>query len=430
MFIVYAKAATAFLLSAILLVAWFKRPALESFLDEKKVPWLLVFWILLRLVPFVVIYIFFDFSPQSDVANYYYPIGISAKLREIPYRDVLNPYSPFYGFWMEIPLIFWDNTRSLVLFLTLIELVAVWLTYRTYEGVLPRAERLFRVLFYLLLPVPFVMSILSGQEDVALWIFALLAIVALKRHGNDYLCGLLLALGILSTKAVFILIILPFFLLSRRLIPLMAGLATLGLPVLIFLYVKTGSLFIEQPLEEGKYLKAPNWASLLHPWTSGSINSDLSVWNYVGLVICLLVGIQVLRLRGNHDYRTYFPLFYIATFSIMTVVQKNAVANYTYLFMLPLVFQMVDFRNRTSVVFLLVFNIAAAVHPSLWWRIGQPYYQTVSEIFSKPVYILEYSIELFIVGYLLYLVVKAQKQLKLAPDLAPIPPLKPEPSRI
>ncbi len=115
---------------------------------------------------------------------------------------------------------------------------------------------------------------------------------------------------------------------------------------------------------------------------------------------------------------------------MMTVVQKNAVANYTYLFMLPLVFQMVDFRNRTSVVFLLVFNIAAAVHPSLWWRIGQPYYQTVSEIFSKPVYILEYSIELFIVGYLLYLVVKAQKQLKLAPDLAPIPPLKPEPSRI
>ncbi|MFD1141655.1 hypothetical protein ACFQ4C_11075 [Larkinella insperata] len=413
MFVVLSKAVVSVLLGALALLMAFRRPVVESFLNQSQRPWLLIFWLALRLIPFVGIYLILSFTPQSDVANYYYPIGLSAKALEVPYRDVVNPYSPFYGFWMAIPLLFWNNTKALVLFLTLLELLTVWLTYQTYEGLLSRGERLFRTLFYLLLPVPFCMSVLSGQEDVMLWIFALLAIVVLKRYNNDYLCGLVLAFGILSTKAVFILILLPFFLLSRRPVPFLAGLATLGLPVLVFLYLKTGVLFIEQPLQEGAYLKAPNWASVLHPWISGFTNFELSVWNYAGLLISLLVGIQTLRLRGQHDYRTYFPLFYIATFSIMTVVQKNAIANYAYLFMLPLVFQMLDFRNRTGLVLLIVFNILAAVQPSFWWRIGQPYYQSVGEILSRPDYTLDYGMELFIVGYFLYLVVKAQKLLKL-----------------
>ncbi|GAB3313569.1 hypothetical protein GCM10027299_00720 [Larkinella ripae] len=415
MFIVYAKAAASLFLSVLLVLVWNRRSAIESFLDRRDAPWLLIFWALLRLVPFLAVYLIFDFAPQSDVANYYYPIGLSAKSLEIPYRDVYNPYAPLYGFWMAIPLVIWNNTRSLVLFLTLVELVAVWLTFRTYDGLLARGERLFRALFYFMLPVPFVMSVLSGQEDIFLWIFALLTIVVLKRDGNAYRCGLLLALGILSTKAVFILIILPFFLLTRRWLPLLAGLATLGVPALVFLYLKTHSLFIDQPLEEGRYLKAPNWASVLHPWTSGFINPDLSIWTYAGLLICLLVGVQTLRLRANHDYRTYFPLFYIATFSIMTVVQKNAIANYAYLFMLPLVFQMVDFRKKTAPVVLLLFNVVAAVQPSFWWRIGQPYYQSIRQLLSRPDYALEYGMELFIIGYLLYLVVRAQRQLKQAP---------------
>lgn len=419
MFIVYSKALASLFLSFLLIILWLKRPVVESFLGRKEWPWLTIFWGLFRLVPFVVVYFVFSFAPQSDVAYYYYPIGLSAKAFEIPYRDVYNPYSALYGFWMAIPLAFWNNTRSLVLFLTLVELFAVWLTFQTYRDIYSRGERIFRALFYFMLPVPFVMSVLSGQEDVALWIFALLAIVVLKNNRNEYLCGLILALGILSTKAVFILIILPFFLLVRRFIPFMAGLATLGLPAVVFLYLKTGMLFIEQPLEEGKYLKAPNWSSLLHPWTSGFIDSDLSVWTYVGLVITLLVGIVLLRSRGNHSYQTYFSLFYIATFSIMTVVQKNAVANYTYLFMLPLVFQLIDLRNRTAVFVLLLFNIASAVQPSFWWRIGQPYYESAAEILSRPDYALEYAMEIFIIGYLLYLVVKSQKLLKLVPN-APV----------
>ncbi|MFC5409745.1 hypothetical protein ACFPMF_10530 [Larkinella bovis] len=412
MFIVYSKTAIAFVFSLLFILCWRNRRTAESLLAQHNWPWLLIFWTLLRLIPFVSIYLIFNFLPQSDVANYYYPIGVSAKMPGIPYRDVYNPYAPLYGFWMAIPLLVWNSTKALVLFLTLVELLAVWLTCRAYQSRFSREERLLRALLYYLLPLPFVMAVLSGQEDVALWIFALLAIMALKDDGSDYRCGLWLALGILSTKAVFILIILPFFLLIRQPLRFLAGLATPGVPALIFLYVKTGFLFIQQPMDEGQYLKAPNWASLLHPWTSGFIDPNWPIWTYVGLVICLLVGFQALRLRGPHDYRTYFPLFYTATFSIMTVVQKNAIANYAYLFMLPLVFQMVDFRNPKAIFGLLLFNIAASVHPSLWWRIGQPYYKTPGEILSQPVYLLEYSVEIFIVGYLLYLVVQAQKQLK------------------
>ncbi|MGA0558958.1 hypothetical protein ACO2Q8_20040 [Larkinella sp. VNQ87] len=416
MFIVYAKLGASLALSLLALIVWSKRPTLESFFNRSQAPWLLVFWGVFRLVPFVTAYLLLDFAPQSDVPNYYYPIGLSARALEIPYRDVYNPYSPLYGFWMAIPLLFWDNTRAIVLFLTLVELLAVWLTYQTYEGVYTRGERLFRALFYTLLPVPFVMSVLSGQEDVALWLFALSAILALKRNDNPYLSGLLLALGILSTKAVFILIIIPFLLLTRRLVPFLAGLATLGIPAVLFLFLKTGFLFIEQPLEEGTYLKAPNWASMLHPWVGNWVNFESSVWNYAGLVICLLVGAWMLQGRGQRDFRHYFPLFYIAVFSTMTMVQKNAVANYAYLFMLPLVFQLIDFQNRNALLLLLAFNVLAAIHPSLWWRIGQPYYQSISEIWGRTDYALEYGIELFILGYLLYLVIKARNMLKSFPE--------------
>jgi hypothetical protein len=412
MFIILAKAGTSLLLSAGLMILVRNQLAVESYFTQKRIPWLLIFWAIFRLVPFVIIYLLFSFTPKSDVEFYYYPIGLAAKTLKVMYRDVYCPYGPLFGYWMSIPLFFWNNSKVLILHLTLIELLAVWLTYRFYEEKQTRGERLFRSLFYMMLPVPFVFTIMSGQEDVWLWLFALLALQVMVRKQSDYLCGLVLALGLLSTKAVFILVVIPFLLLTRRPVAFIAGLATLGLPTLVYLYLETGFLFLEQPLEEGSYLKAPNWASLLHPWTSTFINPSLSVWNYVGLLISLVVGILIIQKVRSRDYSKYFPLFFIATFSVMTVVQKNAVANYAYLFMLPLVFRFVNFHNRQEVFWLILFNVIAAVHPSFWWRIGQPYYETVGDIFAKPVFMLEYAMEMYLIGYLLHVSLKARKELR------------------
>ena len=98
--------------------------------------------------------------------------------------------------------------------MTVVETLAVWLTYRDNDNHEPPGQRLFRTLFYYLLPVPFVFCVMSGQEDVSLWIFALLAGQAVVA-GNSLRAGLWFGLGLLSTKAVFVLLFVPFFFWSK-----------------------------------------------------------------------------------------------------------------------------------------------------------------------------------------------------------------------
>lgn len=46
--------------------------------------------------------------------------------------------------------------------MTVVETLAVWLTYRDNDNHEPPGQRLFRTLFYYLLPVPFVFCVMSG----------------------------------------------------------------------------------------------------------------------------------------------------------------------------------------------------------------------------------------------------------------------------
>lgn len=47
-----------------------------------------MFWFVLRLLPFLSIYVLLSYEPQSDVRDYYYPIAIKAGLGEVMCRDV------------------------------------------------------------------------------------------------------------------------------------------------------------------------------------------------------------------------------------------------------------------------------------------------------------------------------------------------------
>ena len=425
MFIVYVKAlVSAGLCGWVALLLW-QRPAITRLLQTRQLPWLAIFYTVLRLVPFIVTYLILNYKPQSDVDGYYYPIATSAKNLGLVYRDVYSPYAPFFGYWLSIPLRLWQDTRMIVLALTLLELAAVWLTVREFAPSrllsipksldnqdiisttpdMDKGDRLFRALIYFSLPVPFVMCVFSGQEDVGLWLLALWAVATWQRRGSPFWGGVLLALGLLSTKAVFIFIIIPLFFVAtwRQKVPLVAGMAALGLPVLVFLYLNVGMLFIEQPLDEGDYLKAPNWRSLLNPFISGLIPANGGIYKWLTLLttVVVLVGVA-LRYRRNRPLAEATGLLFVLAFGLMTVMQQNAVSNYAYLFMLPLLFTLADFNKVGWWVGLLGFNALAAIHPSLWWRMGMPYYKGL-EMFGKPLSLLEYSMEILLlagfVGY-------------------------------
>ncbi|WP_155296295.1 hypothetical protein [Spirosoma rigui] len=410
MFIVFAKSATCLILGLVLLVALYKRSWLENQLEKPGVPWLFLFWFVLRLLPFLGIYVLLSYEPQSDVRDYYYPIAMGAGTGKVLYRDVYCPYSPFFGYYLAVPLWLWNSTRMVVLTMTVVEALGVWLTYRANDRSESRGERLFRALFYYLLPVPFVFCVMSGQEDVSLWIFALLAGQAVA-GGHSFRAGLWFGLGLLSTKAVFVLLFVPFIFLVTNKVRFLAGCIVLGLPVLIFLYWKTDLLFMTQPLEEGTYLKAPNIRSVLAPIVGEAINTLVKFENYAGLLLTMAVTLGVLLTMRTRNVRRSIALLYVLMFSLTTVVQHNAISNYAYLFMLPLVFSMLDFRDRGSCVALIVFNIGAAIHPSYWWRIGQPFYYGFSQL-NQPAYWADYGLELFLVAGFAYIAFRAARALK------------------
>jgi hypothetical protein len=106
-------------------------------------------------------------------------------------------------------------------------------------------------------------------------------------------------------------------------------------------------------------------------------------------------------------------MLYIAIFAAMSVLQQNAISVYAFAFMLPLVFCLTNLRDKKEVAILLVFNLLAANHPSIWWRMKQPYYTFSS--FSNPLYLAEYMMEWLIVAGFAWCVWLAIRHLRRGP---------------
>ncbi|MEZ0542557.1 hypothetical protein [Fibrella arboris] len=413
MLILLVKGISSLLLTlAIGLLLW-QRTRVEQVLSTKQAPWLTLFFVFFRLLPFLGTYVVLGFEPQSDV-QCFYPIVASATRLEIPYVGAYNAYSPFFGYLLAIPLAIYDNIRVIVLTLLLLETVTVWLTQRIYLPQLNQGERLFRCLIYYLLPVSFIFAVFSGQEDILVWGAALAGVWLWQTRQNAFLGGVALGIGLLLTKATFVLLLIPLFLLTRRKVSFVAGAAVVGLPVLVWLYLTTGTLFMDQPLHEGDYLKAPNWRSVLNPVLAGhvTLNGNLGKWITLAMLL-VVIGLATLWVRKRDALTGYLPLLYIAIFAAMSVLQQNAITVYAFAFMLPLVFCLTNLRDKTEVVILLIFNLLAANHPSVWWRMKQPYYTFSS--FSNPLYLAEYVMEWVIIAGFVWCVWLAIRQLRRGP---------------
>lgn len=413
MLILLVKGISSLLLTLVIGLLLWQRTRVEQLLTTKKTPWIALFFVVFRLLPFLGVYVVMGFEPQSDV-QCFYPIVSSATRMEVPYVGAYNAYSPFFGYLLALPLALYDNIRVIVLTLLLLETATVWLTQRIYLPQLSRGERLFRCLIYYLLPVSFVFAVFSGQEDILVWGAALAGVWLWQTRQNAFLGGVALGIGLLLTKATFVLLMIPLFLLTRRKVSFVAGAALVGLPVLVWLYFTTGMLFLEQPLFEGDKLKAPNWRSVLNPILVGnvSLNGNIGKWITLAMLLIIIVGITF-WVRKREALTGYFPMLYIAIFAAMSVLQQNSITVYAFAFMLPLVFCLTNLRDKTEVAILLVFNLLAANHPSIWWRMKQPYYTFNS--FSNPLYLTEYVMEWVILAGFVWCVWLAIRQLRRGP---------------
>ena len=403
--IVLAK--TAISVAALLVTAalLFKKDALTDWLEKKSANVVLsVAWVILRLLPFIAVYVVANMEPTSDV-NGFWDEGSKASLGQVVYRDFWSPYSPLYAYFLGIWLKLWYSPKMIVLTMAAMDGIALVASYHFFRPFQSRGTFLFRALIYLLLPGSLVLCVIGAQEDVWMWLFVILAYLLRERTLRVEWYAIILAIGLLMTKAIFVLIMVPLFLLEKQKVRFVIPIAMIGIISLAVLYPLVGLEFM-QPLDEAKTLRAPNIQSVLNPWFYNSIGVGEKFWNWIGLVASVgLACISAWRLR-NADFRVMLSKVWVVLYATMMIVQQSAYSNYIFLFLLPLVFYVIDWKNKTQITILFVFNLLCVVHPSYWWRLGMPCYMTPSDTAASTDLLIDYSMQTAIViltGYFIWL---------------------------
>lgn len=388
-------------------LAYWRRSQLVNLPEATANRLLVSAFVLCRLVPFVFIYTVLGLEPRSDVPVFY--DSASHALRgEMVYRDFWSPYSPLFAYVTALPLIIWHSAKAIVLLMILMEGLAFWLTYRFYR---PRLGGLAQLvgLLYLLLPAPLVFCVLGGQEDIWMWVFGAMSLWMWSRRPDEFQLGLLMAVALLVTKALAILIVAALFFWVRRPIWYVAGLLVIGLPSLAMLYWLTGEGMLT-PLMFANMPFAPNLPTVMAP-VIGDFMPYASTLSAVGLLAVLAVsayGGWQLRLR-NVGYERALPILWVLCFGFMMFVHKSSFGNYAFIYLLPLSFGLIDWRDRRQVVVLLVLNALVTIQPSYWWKLGTPLY-TNPQMLTNGQYLLEYVMEVGTVASVAYFVWLAFRQ--------------------
>ena len=378
-------------------LVWYKRDQVTARLSQyTTVNVLLGGWILTRLLPFGLLYLVLDYAPTSDVKGFWDEAS-KASQGQMVYRDFWSPYSPFYPYFLGVWLWLWYSPKMIVLVMCVMDGIILWLSNRFYEPLLDRSQRLFRSLMYLLLPGTWMLCVIGAQEDVWMWGFVVAAyLLYMARQQSLLVYGGLLALGLLTTKAIFVLILIPLVLLHPHRFRLIAIMAAVGLPVLGWVYLYAGMEFL-QPLDEAKVLRAPNLLSVLNPWFFNKIGVGESFWNWIGLVVSLGVGGTAVWQLRNAPFQVMLSQSWICLYATMMIVQQSAYSNYIFLFSLPLVLYGINWQSSKQVGLLFLFNFVSVVHPSYWWRLGMPKYHSPAELWATTDALLDYLLQLAVV---------------------------------
>ncbi|TDB60877.1 hypothetical protein [Arundinibacter roseus] len=383
-------------------ILWKKEYLTQRLKDQRVTRMLALGWLLFRVVPFLLVYVAAGFAPTSDV-NGFWDEGSKASMGQVVYRDFWSPYSPFFAYFLGIWLKIWYDPRMIVLTMTVMDALALWATWHLYRSRMSAADFLYKALLYYVLPGSLILCVVGAQEDVWMWLLVVAAYLFRQRTGRVEVYAAILAIGLLLTKAIFILILVPLFFLEKEKIRFTVIMVAIGALTLAILYPLVGMEFM-QPLDEADTLRAPNLLSVLNPLFFNSIGVGQKFWNWAGLVVSVGLGSWTAWRLRTADFSEMISRTWVTLYATMMVVQQSAYSNYIFLFLIPLLFVVIDWRNRTQVGLLLVFNILCVVHPSYWWRLGMPKYLTPADIVASGAAILDYLMQVAIVALTIYFV--------------------------
>ncbi|GGC02248.1 hypothetical protein [Dyadobacter sediminis] len=362
-------------------------------IENEKMIFLLGF-VLLRLIPWIGIFLVLNEDPRGDIPFFFYKAE-AAKKGGFVYRDFWSYHAPLYAYIISLPVWIWHNSRAIVLFMVLMESGILWLTYKTYKFRTERALQL--AIIYYLLPAGFMYILVDGQEEVWFWGAALLMWRFTIRKPENYEVGigLLYALALLTIKVTFIFLLPALLLVAKKPVKMLLVMAAVGLPAIGFLYWQIGDLFL-MPIQHTEQLMTPNLFSISRPFIEMIIpinEKKSTLINWFGLLFTVFIPAYMAYKARYRHINEVLPGIFIACFVCMMIFQASAMGAYVIAYLMAVLFEIVDLRKTAHVAVLLLLNWLTVVQPFIWVYIKQPAYTSLA-MFANAAYLFEYVLQI------------------------------------
>ncbi len=388
-----------FLSIGLILLRFFQEVVLKRINIQFFSHFLLTF-LVFRIIPFFIVYIVFDFDTTSDV-NIFYSSALSAIHGGIVYRDFVSVYSPLFPYFSGILLYVWNSPKAIVLMMLIVESISLWGTIKLFKH---QKVTLWAFVYYLL-PTSFVFSILGGQEDVWMWGGLVATLHLFQKFKHTIWLGIGMALALLISKLIFILILPGFFVLVKNRIQFFLGFVLVFIPIIAVLFNIVGWELLA-PINEANIPRTPNLISLIRPFFNGNLPLGLPIFNWLGLIINLILGLLWIMIRWNKtSFNQSVIELFVGTNVLLMLLQQSSYANYAFLFIMPIVFFYLEDLNRFEWFYFVVLNIVLVIQPALWWHNGLFYINYLNDL-RNPLYATEYLFGLFIIVGLIGLLSK------------------------
>ena len=384
-------------LTILLLIITKSKGFLEPILNKYPTQSFLLFCLFFRIIPFILIYIVLNLDARSDVLMFY-DSAKHAMRGEIVYKDFESAYSPLFAYVTSLPLFIWDNPKAIILEMILLEIGIIWISFRLSNA------SIFWALFYQCLPASFVLSVLGGQEDIWMWGMVALALFVYKKTKNEFVLGLILGIGFLVSKALFILLFPSLFIFSKRRIPFLAGLICIGIPAFIVLFYNMQWDFL-MPIQQANDPRLPNIWSILHPITNGIIPLGPKWINWFGLSSLLFLGFYINFAFHRENYFEFITKLFIGLFAWMMISQQSSVGNYLYAILLPIILFFNEQIDKKFIIYLCVLNLGVVLQAPLWWSMGMPYFHSLKDLANANA-LAEYILEFCVIIPLIWIIWK------------------------
>ena len=362
----------------------------------------------LRLVPFLCVYVVLNQEPRNDV-EFFYRKAEAALQGKLVYRDFLSYHAPLFSYLISLPLLLWHNARVLVLLMAVLEFIIATATLRRYRTTTD-APVVWFVLYYLL-PLPFVAMILCGQEDLWMWGFCLLSLALPLGRWFSLRLGMVWGVGMLTIKFMLIVFLIPVFFIVPNRFQYVAGLLLVGLPSMAILYALIGMDFL-MPIQHSSLPMTPNLVSVLRPVLGPWFEQiSLTYLNWAGLLVTIGGASFVGHRFRSMGYARLLPLLYVFTFSLFMVCLPSSPGFYLFTHALPLVFVVLSegLGKRAWPAF-AVLNVLIVVQPILSVIYNKQDLYNEWSLVNGPVEWADYLMQCVEVGLLLHLLRAVAKQ--------------------